>query len=85
MSLKSGHTRKFSRKKSKNWIFPGQKTFMDKKQNILEFSIFDKINEHEASKLSNCNVWIYFEASCTVFLSKIQNSKIFCVLSIKVF
>ena len=40
--MKSGHTHKFSRKKSKNWIFNGQKTFMNKNQNILEFSIFDK-------------------------------------------
>ena len=50
--MKSGHTHKFSRKKSKNWIFTGQKTFMNKNQNILEFSIFDKKTVHEASKLS---------------------------------
>ena len=65
--MKKGHTRKFSRKKSEKWIFPGQKTFIDKKQNILKFSIFDKKTVHEASKLSNYYVWIYYEASCTVF------------------
>ena len=64
MSLKSGHTHKFSRKKSKNWIFHGQKTFMDKTQNILEFCIFDKKTVHEASKYIQTLQFDNFEASC---------------------
>ena len=85
LSIKIRHTCKFSWKNSKNWIFPGQKTLMNKKSKCIIFRYILQNKIHEALKLSNCNIWIHFRASWSVFLVKCGNFYLFWFLFVKVF
>ena len=85
LSTKIRHTCEFSLKNSKNWIFPGQKTSMNKKSKCIIFNYILLKKIHEASKLSSCSIWIHFRASWSVFLVKCENFYLFWFLCVKVF
>ena len=68
LSTESKHTCKFSLKKSKNWIFPGQKTLTNKNQNKLKFSHFTKKTDHDALKCIQILQFDNFKASWFFFV-----------------